>query len=87
MTLQELGEEYISEANALQELISGYSARAKNMNGIELYEINTKIVILKEMERDTRILGDSLRDYYNKESNNRKPYRKHLTNKQDNFII
>ncbi len=86
MTLQELGEQYLCEAEQLRKLISGYSARAKNMNGIELYDINTKIVILKEMERDTRILGEKLKFYYDKDSKG-KPYRKHLTNTQYQTII
>ncbi len=86
MTLQELGEQYLSEAEQLRGLISGYSARAKNMNGIELYDMNTKIIILKEMERDTRILGEKLKGYYEKDSK-AKPYIKHLTNSQHQTII
>lgn len=78
MTLEQLGEEYLDQADALKTLISGYSARAKNMGGIELYEMNSKITVLREMERDTRIIGRQLTEYYDKKPA-KKPYKKHCT--------
>ena len=78
MTLQQLGEQYLKQADELHSLVKSFSARAKNMGGIELYEMNSKITILREMERDTRIIGRQLTEYYDKREA-KKPYKKHLT--------
>lgn len=78
MTLEQLGGEYLSQAEDLRKIISGYSARAKEMGGIELYEMNSKITVLREMERDTRIIGRQLTEYYDKKPT-KKPYKKHYT--------
>ena len=78
MTLQQLGEQYLKQADELHSLVKSFSARAKNMGGIELYEMNSKITILREMERDTRIIGRQLIEYYDKKEV-KKPYKKHLT--------
>ena len=78
MTLQQLGEQYLKQADELHSLVRSFSARAKNMGGIELYEMNSKITILREMERDTRIIGRQLTEYYDKREA-KKPYKKHLT--------
>ena len=78
MTLQQLGEQYLKQADELHSLVRCFSARAKNMGGIELYEMNSKITILREMERDTRIIGRQLTEYYDKKEV-KKPYKKHLT--------
>ena len=79
MTLYELGEQYLKQADDLKELISSYSARKTKMSGIELYELNSKITTLKEMERDTRIIGKQLVDYYSQQ-NTRKVYHSHHIN-------
>ncbi len=78
MTLEQLGEQYLEQADKLHSLVRLYSAQAKTMGGIQLYEINSKITMLREMERDTRIIGRQLTDYYDKKST-RKPYKKHCT--------
>ncbi len=64
MTLYQLGEEYLKQADDLKRMIAGCSALKKEMCGIELFELNTKITVLKEMERDTRITGRILMEYY-----------------------
>lgn len=79
MTLYELGEQYLKQADDLKEIISGYSARKKEMNGIELYELNSKITTLREMERDTRIIGKQLTEYYSQQIT-RKVYHSHHIN-------
>lgn len=79
MTLYELGEQYLSQADELGKLVSSYTAQAKKLNGIRLYEINSQIVALREMERDTRIVGKQLTEYYEK-SNSAKSYHKHQCN-------
>ena len=79
MTLYELGEQYLKQADDLKELISGYSARKIKVSGIELYELNCKITTLKEMERDTRIIGKQLVGYYSQQ-NTRKVYHSHHIN-------
>lgn len=79
MTLYELGEQYLKQADDLKEIISGYSARREEMNGIELYELNIKITTLREMERDTRIIGKRLTTYYSRQIT-RKVYHPHRIN-------
>ena len=66
MNLQQLGEEYLSQAQVLSALIGEYSLRAKDLGGIRLYEINRDIAVLREMERDTRLIGKQLCSYYTK---------------------
>ncbi|MBR5201671.1 MAG: hypothetical protein IKW45_00240 [Clostridia bacterium] len=79
MTLYELGEQYLKQAEDLKEIISGYSARKNQLNGIELYELNSKITTLREMERDTRIIGKQLTGYYSQQFT-RKVYHSHRIN-------
>lgn len=79
MTLYELGKEYLKQADDLRSLVLSYSVQAKEMGGIKLYEMNTKITCLKEMERDTRIIGKQLTEYYENTSC-RKVYCKHRYN-------
>jgi hypothetical protein len=79
MTLYELGEQYLKQADDLKELISGYFARKSKVSGIELYELNSKIVILREMERDTRIIGRQLTEYYSQQKP-QKVYHSHRIN-------
>ena len=79
MTLYELGEQYLKQAEDLKEIISGYSARKNQLNGIELYELNSKITTLREMERDTRIIGKQLTGYYSQQFT-RKVYHSHHIN-------
>ncbi len=79
MTLYELGEQYLKQADDLKEIISLFSARKCEMNGIELYELNSKITTLREMERDTRIIGKQLTEYYSQQ-NTRKVYHSHHIN-------
>jgi len=75
MTLEQLGEQYLNQAQELHSLICVYSAQLKNLDGIKLYEMNARIVTLRDMERDMRITGKQLVDYYVKSS--KKPYVKH----------
>ena len=77
MTLEQLGEQYLKQAEELHSLIRTYSAQLKKLDGIRLYEMNAKIVTLRDMERDMRITGKQLVDYYVKPS--KKPYVKHQT--------
>lgn len=79
MTLEQLGKEYLKQAEEIKEMIESFSALKKGVCGIELYEINTRITILREMERDTRITGQNLVGYYGEKSN-KKPYRCHRLN-------
>lgn len=68
MTLEQLGKEYLRQAEELKGVIESYSALKNEKNGIELYEINSKITVLKEMERDVRITGNNLMEYYSNKS-------------------
>ena len=79
MTLEQLGKEYLKQAEEIKEMIESFSALKKGVSGIELYEINTRITILRDMERDTRITGQNLVGYYGEKSN-KKPYRCHRLN-------
>lgn len=79
MTLFELGEQYLNQADKLHSLVAEYFAQLKNLDGIRLYEMNSKIITLREMERDSRIIGKQLTEYYSK-SNTRKVYHKHQIN-------
>lgn len=79
MTLEQLGKEYLRQAESIKEMIESVSALKKGVNGIELYEINNRLTILREMERDTRLTGQSLVGYYDKKSN-KKSYRSHRLN-------
>ena len=79
MTLEQLGREYLKQADDLKRMIEGYSVLKKGAHGIELYEINNRIVVLNEMERDTRITGKQLVEYYSNIST-KKPYRSHRFN-------
>ena len=79
MKLEQLGEQYLAQADELHSLVGMYSAQAKKMGGIELYEMNSKITILKEMERDSRIIGKQLREYYSNQPK-RKIYHSHKIN-------
>ena len=69
MTLEQLGKEYLRQAENIKEMIERVSALKKGVCGIELYEINSKLTILREMERDTRLTGQSLVGYYDNKSN------------------
>ncbi len=79
MTLYELGEQYLKQAEDLKEIISGCSAQKGKASGIALYEINRKITVLREMERDTRIIGKQLTEYYSQQ-NTPKVYHSHHIN-------
>lgn len=79
MTLEQLGEQYLQQADSLHSLVSDYSAQAKTLDGIRLYEMNSKIATLREMERDTRLIGKTLTGYYS-QHNNRKVYHSHRIN-------
>lgn len=79
MTLFELGEQYLIQADKLHSLVADYSAQLKNLDGIRLYEMNSKIITLREMERDSRIIGEQLTQYYSK-ADCRKVYHKHQIN-------
>jgi hypothetical protein len=68
MTLEQLGKEYLRQAEELKGVIESYSALKNEKHGIELYEINSKITVLKEMERDVRITGNNLMEYYSNKS-------------------
>lgn len=79
MTLEQLGEQYVKQADELHSLVKKYSAQLNNLDGIRLYEMNSKILTLREMERDTRIIGEQLTDYYSQQSP-RKVYHSHRMN-------
>ena len=79
MTLEQLGGEYLRQAEEIKGMIESVSALKKGVSGIELYEINNKLTILREMERDTRLTGKNLVGYYENKSN-KKPYRSHRLN-------
>ena len=44
MTLEQLGKEYLKQAEEIKEMIESFSALKKGVSGIELYEINTSII-------------------------------------------
>lgn len=79
MTLEQLGKEYLRQAEELKGVIESFSALKKGASGIELYEINNRLTILREMERDTRLVGLTLVGYYDKKCN-KKVYRSHRLN-------
>lgn len=79
MTLEQLGKEYLKQAEELKGVIESYSALKSKKSGIELYELNSRITALKEMERDTRITGNQLMEYYAEKSTKRR-YRSHRIN-------
>ncbi len=64
MTLYQLGEEYLKQADDLKVIIDAFIAERKTQYGVTLFELNSKIVAFKEMERDTRILAKKLLNYY-----------------------
>ena len=76
MTLEQLGMEYLKQADVLKDLIANYSAQRGETCGIALYELNSKITTLREMERDIRILGKNLTEYYSGKSC-KKQYHQH----------
>ncbi len=76
MTLYQLGEEYLRQADDLRSVIRVYSAHKNDLFGVELFELNTKIVTLQEMERDTRITGKKLLEYYSSKPT-KKAYQSH----------
>lgn len=71
MTLEQLGKEYLRQAEELKGVIESYSALKNEKHGIELYDINSKITVLKEMEREVRITGNNLVEYYSNKSTKR----------------
>lgn len=79
MTLEQLGREYLRQAEEIKGMIESVSALKKGVSGIELYEINNKLTILREMERDTRLTGQCLVGYYDSKSK-KKLYRHHTLN-------
>ncbi len=79
MTLYQLGEEYLKQADEIKEMISGYSALRKEKSGVELFDLNTKISVLREMERDVRITGRCLVEYYSSKPT-KKTYHRHSFN-------
>ena len=84
ITLYQLGREYLKQAEELKGVIESYSALKTETSGIELYELNSKITVLKEMERDTRITGNQLVEYYSGKSM-KKRYCSHRINWQKGF--
>lgn len=79
MTLEQLGEQYLLQADKLHSLVAEYSAQLKKLDGIRLYEMNSQIITLREMERDSRIIGKQLIEYYTSRDS-RKVYHKHQIN-------
>lgn len=79
MTLEQLGEQYLKQADELHSLVKSYSAQLEKLDGIRLYEMNSKILTLREMERDTRIIGTQLTEYYSQQTP-RKVYHSHRIN-------
>lgn len=64
MTLYQLGDEYLKGAKDLETLISTKRKESKNLSGIRLYEVNGEIACLREMQREMRITGQTLKGYY-----------------------
>lgn len=64
MTLEQLGEQYLSQADSLRESIKRLSEQKNELFGMELYELNCTLTALREMERDTRSVGKRLSEYY-----------------------
>lgn len=79
MTLEQLGKQYLKQADELHSLVTKYSAQLEFLDGIRLYEMNSKIFTLREMERDTRIIGKQLTEYYSQQTP-RKMYHSHRIN-------
>ncbi len=71
MTLQELGEEYIICADELKKRETALSDKLKKLDGIRFYETSRDIKILRDMERDSRVTGQYLINYYENKTNRR----------------
>lgn len=76
MTLYQLGEEYLCQARELGKQISEKEKKLACARGADVYELNRQLVCLHEMERETRITGQSLTGYYTNISEGR-IYRPH----------
>lgn len=79
MTLEQLGKEYLKQADELKGVIKGISVERNTAVGYELYDLNRRLTVLREMERDTRILGCHLTEYYSGKLC-KKTYYKHSSN-------
>lgn len=64
MTLEELGKEYIETADELKARAKVVSRKARELDGIKLYEANRTVQILSDMERESRTTGLHLMNYY-----------------------
>lgn len=64
MTLYQLGDEYLRQAHDLEDLISSKRQRLEKASGIRAYELSSQIVCLREMERELRLTGQTLKCYY-----------------------
>ena len=49
MTLYQLGEEYLRQADDLKNVISVFSTQRNELCGVALFELNSKITTLREM--------------------------------------
>lgn len=79
MTLYQLGDEYLRQADILKKLVKGFIAQKEQLSGVRLAELNHRITVLRNMEQEMRITGNKLRSYYDSESD-RKHYVCHNKN-------
>lgn len=64
MTLYQLGEDYLRQARTLEGMISSRRKNLAEASGIRAYELNSQITCLREMEREMRLTGETLKSYY-----------------------
>lgn len=66
MTLLEMGEEYLKQAEDVKKQILLLRSRSKQAAGLELYRIRGDILKLYTIARDLKSTGDYLIHYYEK---------------------
>ncbi len=71
MTLRELGEEYIICADELKKRETALSNKLNKLGGMRYYEASRDIKIIRDMERDSRITGQYLINYYENKTDRR----------------
>lgn len=71
MTLQELGQEYITNAENLKNRARVVSRNLRNLDGIRLYEANRTVQMLNDMAQESRTTGLYLINYYDHKATGR----------------
>lgn len=64
MTLFEMGEEYLKQAQAIKRQISLLRKRLEHVSGLELYRTRGDILRLYSIARELKDTGDYLIHYY-----------------------